>query len=317
MSTSSRRMFLKQAGAAAGLGAACSLAGSVPIAAASLEEKPPGLKYAMCNESFEDWPQDRVFRFIAECGYGGVEIAPFTIEKDVTDISADRRKQLRKQADAAEIEIVGLHWLLAKTKGLHLTSPDAAVRAKTTQYLVELARFCKDLGGSVMVFGSPQQRNLLEGVSREQGTKFATEVLRGAMPELARLGVVLALEPLSPRATNFMTTAAEAVELAKTVDSENCRLLLDCKAMQTEQKPIPELIRKYGSWLEHFHANDPNLRGPGMGDMDFTPVFQALRDIRFGGWVSVEVFDFSPGAEALARESIEYMKRIESQLSAS
>jgi sugar phosphate isomerase/epimerase len=313
MSTSSRRTFLAQGLAAAGLGAVSSLAGSLPTTAASNDE-PSRFKYAMCNEAFEDWPQHRVFQFIAQCGYGAVEIAPFTIDADVTNISADRRKQLRKQADAAGIQVAGLHWLLAKTKGLHLTSPDAAVRDKTRQYLVELARFCRDLGGTVMVFGSPQQRNLAEGVSREQGMKYATDVLRGAMPELARLGVVLALEPLSPRATNFMTNAAEAVELAEMVDSDACRLLLDCKAMNTEQTPIPQLIRKYGSWLEHFHANDPNLRGPGMGDMDFVPVFQALRDIRFTGWVSVEVFDFSPGPETLARESIQYMKRVETQL---
>jgi sugar phosphate isomerase/epimerase len=314
MSTSSRRVFLKQAGAAAGLGAVCSLTGSTPVAAAPDEDAPVRMKYAMCNESFEDWPQDRVFQFIGRCGYAAVEIAPFTIEKYVTEVSAERRKTLRRQADAAGIEIVALHWLLAKTEGLHLTSPDAAVREKTTQYLVELARFCKDLGGSIMVFGSPKQRNLMPGVSREEGLKFATEVLRGAMPKLAKLGVVLALEPLSPGATNFMRTAAEAVELAEMVDSPNCRLLLDCKAMVTEPTPIPDLIRKYASWLVHFHVNDPNLRGPGMGEMDFLPVFQALHDIRFDGWVSVEVFDFAPGPEALARESIQYMKRIESQL---
>ena len=126
-----------------------------------------------------------------------------------------------------------------------------------------------------MVFGSPKQRNLLPGVSREEGTKYAVEVLRTVMPALAELGVVLALEPLSPRTTNFMTTAAEAVEVAELVDSPNCRLLLDCLAMSSESTPIPDLIRRHGKWLVHFHANDRNSQGPGMGDLDFVPIFRA------------------------------------------
>ena len=45
-----------------------------------------------------------------------------------------------------------------------------------------------------------------------------------------------------------------------------------------------------------------------MGDLDFVPIFEALADIDYRGWVSVEVFDYSPGVEALASESIRYMQ---------
>jgi sugar phosphate isomerase/epimerase len=45
-----------------------------------------------------------------------------------------------------------------------------------------------------------------------------------------------------------------------------------------------------------------------MGDLDFIPIFQALADVDYRGWASVEVFDYEPGVEALARESIEYMQ---------
>jgi sugar phosphate isomerase/epimerase len=309
MVSSSRRRFLKQT--AGGLAGACALsvlnAGEPERASAS-----PGWKYSICNETFANWEQDKIFRFACECGYGGVEIAPFTIDPDVRKISAETRTQLRRQAEQAGVELVGLHWLLAKTEGFHLTSPDAAVRRDTVAYLGELGRFCRDLGGKVMVFGSPKQRNLLPGLSRAEGTKHAVEVLRALT--LAELGVILALEPLSPRTTNFLTTAAEAVELAEQVDSPNCRLLLDCLAMSTESVPAADLIRKHGSWLAHFHANDRNSQGPGMGDLDFAPIFRALRDVAYGGWVSVEVFDTSPGGEAIARRSIEYMRRVEAQV---
>jgi sugar phosphate isomerase/epimerase len=203
---------------------------------------------------------------------------------------------------------------LAKTEGLHLTSPDPEVRRKTTEYLGELAKFCSDLGGDVLVFGSPQQRNLLPGVSRDQAMEYAAEVYRGVLPVLEEKEILLALEPLGPKTTTFMVFAADTVELIEMVDSPFCRLILDCKAMVTESRPIPDLIRKYQKWLVHFHANDANLQGPGMGEVDFVPIFQALKDIKFRGWVSVEVFDYKPGAERLARESLEYMRKVEAKV---
>ncbi|MHC4177031.1 MAG: sugar phosphate isomerase/epimerase family protein [Planctomycetota bacterium] len=272
------------------------------------------MKFAICNETFQDWPFDKAFAFAAECGYTGIEIAPFTIADCATDISAAQRDQVRRQADAAGLEVVGLHWLLAKTEGLYLTSPDAEVRRKTADYFGHLARLCADFGGKVLVLGSPQQRNLLPGVGRDEAMQYAAEVLRAAVGVLEETGVVLAVEPLGPEEGDFLRVAAEAVELVEMVGAAQVRLHLDCKAMSTESLsteslPIAEIIRRHGAMLAHFHANDPNRQGPGFGQVDFVPILRALGQIDYRGWVSVEVFDYTPGIERLARESIEYMQR--------
>ena len=308
-----RRQLLKQAAGAAGLGAAMA---TVPWqqGRAADAKTPQGFKYAVCNETFENWPCERAFAYAAECGYQGIEIAPFTIANFVTDIPAKRRAEIRRQAERAKLDVVGLHWLLAKTTGLYVTTPDAEVRRRTAAYLGDLARFCAELGGKIMVLGSPKRRNLLPGVSRQQAMTYAAEVLSAAMPAMEKNGVILAIEPLGPADTNFILTAAEGVELMKMVNSPHCRLHLDCKAMATEPTPIPELIRKYRSEFVHFHANDPNLQGPGFGKLDFVPIFQALREISYRGWISVEVFDYAPGPERLARESIAYMRKCESKI---
>jgi sugar phosphate isomerase/epimerase len=266
------------------------------------------MKFAICNETFLDWPFERAFGFARDCGYTGIEIAPFTLHTDARQITPQRRAEVRRQAEEAGLDVVGLHWLLAKTEGLYLTTPDAAVRRGTAQYIEELARLCRDLGGSIMVFGSPMQRNLMPGVSHEEAMKYAAEVFQAAMPVLEDLDVTLALEPLGPAEGNFLLTADGGVRLAEMVGSPNCRLHLDCKAMSTEKGPIADILRRCSPWLVHFHANDPNRQGPGMGELDFMPILSALGEIDYRGWVSVEVFDYSPGPERLARESIEYLQ---------
>ncbi|MEX2176446.1 MAG: sugar phosphate isomerase/epimerase family protein [Pirellulaceae bacterium] len=274
------------------------------------------MKFAICNETFQDWPFEKAFSFAAELGYTGLEIAPFTINTSAYEISAQQRAEVRRQAEDAGLAIVCLHWLLAKTTGYYLTTPEASVRARTADYLAELARLCRDLGGQIMVLGSPLQRNLLPGVTHERALEFATDCLRRAMPALEACGVTLAVEPLGPQDGNFLLTAQQGVQLCEMVGSPHCRLHLDCKAMSSESRPIPQLLRENAKLLAHFHANDPNLRGPGMGELDFVPIFQALAEIDYRGWVSVEVFDYEPGVEALARESIDYMRECLAKLAA-
>ncbi len=307
MSPHTRRRFLART-AAAGLGATLAAARVKPISAVRAADRPEPVKLAICNETFQDWPFEKAFALAAECGYTGIEIAPFTVAEYVTAIAATRRTEIRRLAEKNRLEVVGLHWLLAKTQGLHLTSPDRAVRLKTAQYLGELARFCADLGGKLLVFGSPKQRSLLPGVGRQEAVRHAAEVFLAALPVLEKAGVTLALEPLTPAETDFVNTAAEAVEVIEKVGSPRCRLHLDCKAMSSEKTPIPDLLRKHRAALAHFHANDPNGQGPGFGRLDFVPILRTLREIGYGGWISVEVFDYSPGVERLARESIRYLR---------
>ncbi len=266
------------------------------------------MKFAICNETFQDWPFDKAFAFAHECGYTGIEFAPFTINKNVREILPEQRQQVRQQVESVGLQSIGLHWLLAFTEGYYLTSPDKETRTRTADYLAELARLCHDLGGEVLVLGSPQQRNLLPGISHSQALEYAADVIREAMPVFSELGTMLAVEPLSPQEGDFLLTADSGVELVKLVDSPNCRLHLDVKAMSSEGPPIDQIIRKHAEYMVHFHANDANLRGPGMGDIDFIPILQALHDVDYQGWVSVEVFDYDPGSESLARDSIQYLQ---------
>ena len=84
--------------------------------------------------------------------------------------------------------------------------------------------------------------------------------------------------------------------------------------MSSEAIPIEQVIRESRDWIAHFHANDPNLLGPGMGEVVFDPIFGALKEIAYDGWVSVEVFRYDPGIEAICEESMRYMREVEARV---
>ena len=276
------------------------------------------MKFAICQELFEDTDWAEQCRIIADVGYTGIEVAPFSISDDLASVPAATLSEMKNTASDCGLEIIGLHWLLAKTNGLYLTSPDADVRTATVDYLKLLADTCAALGGRVLVFGSPQQRNLLAGVTTEQAMDYAAEVFRAAMPTFQEHDVVLCMEPLTKKETDFINTCADAVSLMKIVDHPSFVLHQDVKAMLgAESDSVPELIHRHHDICGHFHVNDTNLLGPGMGETDYHPILKALLDVSYQGWVSVEVFDYSPGAEKIAKKSMDYLKQVLGDLEAS
>lgn len=276
------------------------------------------MKFALCNETFQSadaagkfqlWPVEEGFNAIADAGYGGVEIAPFTLAEHPRQISAARRKALRRSCEKLGLAVCGLHWLLVSPKGLHVAHLDPAIRQKTLGVLLDLVRLCSDLGGRVLVFGSPFQRSTLDGWDSAETWRRAAAAFQTVAEAAAKAGCVLALEPLTSAETNLMLSTAEGRRMVESVAHPACKLHLDVKAMSPSAEPVASQIKSSADLLTHFHANDANKRGPGFGNTDFVPILQALKEIQYDGWVSVEVFDYTPDPITIARESLAYLKR--------
>jgi sugar phosphate isomerase/epimerase len=267
------------------------------------------MKFAICNETYQGWSLEDTCRQVAETGYDGLEIAPFTLNEDPRDISEKDAEKVGKLVREHGLEVVGLHWLFVKPAWLHLTTDDPLLRKDTLAFGQHLARICSAMEGSVMVWGSPKQRDLQDGWEYEDASARAAEILRGIAEIAHEGGVTIAMEPLGRAETNFLNTAEETIRLIRQVDHPAIRLHLDVKAMSDEEKDIPSIIRESQSELAHFHANDPNLRGPGFGEVEFAPIAETLQEVGYDGFVSVEVFDYSPDPETIARESLSYLKK--------
>lgn len=267
------------------------------------------MKFALCNEMFQDRPMAEVCATAKRLGYDGIEIAPFTLAPSAELVATQQRKQVRQIIKDHGLETVGLHWLLLGPAGLHITTTDNKTWQKTKDYFSTLLDLCSDLGGRVMVLGSPKQRSITEGQTPQGAWKRAVDLLAGILDKARKLGVTVCIEPLSPAETNFINTAAEGMRMVRQINHPNFKIHLDVKAMCSEPTPVADVVRSVRAEdIGHFHVNDPNLYGPGMGDVDYGPIAKAIKDIGYDKWLSVEVFKYDPDPQTIAQKSIEYLR---------
>lgn len=273
---------------------------------------PVSYRFAICNELFQKTPFQDVCKEVRSLGYDGLEIAPFTLGDDPASLPKSERENIVRAMEGEGLQFVGLHWLLTAPPGLHITTRDELLRKRTWDYVYALIDLCADLAGSasrppVIVFGSPKQRSSTDGCTAKKAVDvFACELAQAA-PHAEARGVKLLIEPLSPTQTDVVNTLSEAVAMVKQIDSPAVATMFDSHNAVDERDPHPTLIREYGPYIRHVHVNELDGREPGMGDYDFAAILQALADVNYSGWVSVEAFDFSRDPRQIAARALNHL----------
>src|ERR1035441_7624195 len=273
-------------------------------------------RHSICNEAFDKWPFADACRAIRKAGYSGIEIAPFTLAATPGEITAAQRAEYRDIMGSEGLQFAGLHWLMVSPKGLHVTGPDAELRRRSWDHIRALIDLCADLGpDGVMVFGSPQQRKTTGGLTREQATRNFIDGLAGVAPQAAQRGVKVLVEALPAAQSDVVQTLAEAGAIVGGIGGPAIRTLFDVHNAIDEEDPHAALVDRYFEFIRHVHVNELDGRHCGAGGYDYKPVLEVLRRRGYTGWVSLEAFDFTTGAERLANESLRHLEQQIGQLS--
>ena len=269
------------------------------------------MKIALCNEVLAELPLARQCEVASALGYDGLEIAPFTLAEAPERITSAEAGAIRRTVESFGLRVTGLHWLLVKPAGLWLTGPDAALRARTLDVMRRLTALCAELGGSVLVHGSPKQRAVAPGESPQTALERLRDALAGIAEVAGAHGVTYCIEPLSKQETTLVNTIAAAAEMVQAIDHPHLRTMIDCSAAGSiEAMPVSDLIDRClpTGLIAHIQVNDPNRRAPGQGQMRFAPILAALERNRYAGVVSVEPFDYVPDGIGSAAFAIAYLR---------
>lgn len=285
-----------------------------PMAAAALA--PARFRLAVCSETFPSLSFGGLCETARRTGYTGLEIDPSGLGADPAALNANERRSIARHMSLNGLEYCGLHSFLKAPSGLHLTAPDVAVRKRTWDYFARMIDLAADLGPApaLMVLGSSKQRQAVDGATPGDAIQRLTEGLAKVAPRAAQRKVTILVEPLAPHLCNVINTMDEAVAVVAQVNSPAVQSMFDTHNTTAEKAPLPDVIRKHFARIKHVHLNELDGRYPGAGNFAFGPVLQTLRDLGYRGWLSVEVFDFKPSGEIVARLAADHVRNVEAGL---
>jgi D-psicose/D-tagatose/L-ribulose 3-epimerase len=270
----------------------------------------------MCNEAFEKHSFGYTCGALRQAGYTGIEIAPFTLGESPHAVTQDQRRDYRRSIADSGLTFVGLHWLMVGPKDLHVTAPDPAVRARGWGHIRDLVDLSADLGpGGVLVFGSPKQRCTTGGISREEATRNFVDGLASVAPHAASRSVTILVEALPIDQCDVVQSLEEAVGIVQEIGSPAVRTMFDVHNAVFETTPHADLVDRYFDLIRHVHVNELDGSHCGAGNYDYKPVFEVLRRRGYAGWISLEAFDFTAGAENIANGSLRHLEKEIAQLS--
>ncbi len=210
-------------------------------------------------------------------------------------------------------------------QGLSVISDDPSVRQKTRVHLEDCIKTTAEVGAQIIAGPLYSPVGYLPGRRRTADEwKWAVECYQSLGPVLARHNVTIAIEPLNRFETYFLNTAADAVALCDQINHPNVGILFDTFHANIEEKNIGQAYRTVARHLKHVHTCENDRGIPGSGHVEWKDVFQALRDIRYDGWLTIESFgfalgelsaaasiwrDIAPTPESIAFEGVKFLKQ--------
>ncbi len=252
---------------------------------------------------------------VKEKGFDGVELPLFRPADFLTT-------EIRQGLEANGLECTICSVLVS---GFSLISDDAEVRTRTIAHMKDCVRTASDVGAKIIAGPLYSPVGFLPGRRRTPDEwKWAIEGYQALGDTLVANNVTLAIEPLNRFETFFLNTAADSVALCDAVNHPNVGILFDTFHANIEEKDIAAGYRTVAKHLKHVHTCENDRGIPGSGHVEWPAVFQALRDIQYDGWLTIESFGFALGdlssaaaiwrdieatPESIAFEGVKFLKQ--------
>lgn len=214
---------------------------------------------------------------IAGMGYSHLEIQGAPESYDIETV--------KKQLDTFGIQCWGSVTLMLEER--NMLAKDKSQRQMSVQYVLDLAKMVKELGGSVISLVPATVGKIIPDARPEEEWEWAVEGIKEVYAYTEANGLKIGIEPINRFETYFINRGAQALALAEAV-GPNCGVCLDTFHMNIEEEDMFATIKNVGDRLVNFHVADNNRMAPGMGHLDWSRLMTTLKEINYDDVLSVE-----------------------------
>lgn len=171
--------------------------------------------------------------------------------------------------------------------GMKLVGPDVNEEAILSYVRGVFAR-CNRAGIDLIIWGSGGARRVPDGYDAGKARQQFISIARQVSEVAKEYRIRLALENLNSTETNFINTAADALQVVKEVNHPNFRLCVDIYHMLMENEP-PAIIESTKRYLIHCDIAEREGRAaPGVHGQDFVPYLRALNKVKYRKLIVME-----------------------------
>ena len=280
------------------------------------------MKYAFNTWAYSSFPAwlpaytlDEAIRRLAGIGYDGVEIGCAAPHAWPAYLSAERRRELRGLLDSSALEVVSLLATPGGGPGFNPASPYVEERDATVKYYQEVTDLASELGARTVIYIAGWQ---IFGTTRQEAWSRSRDCLDRIAAYAGQKDITIVVEPTAA-ATNLIETADDAIELMRSVEHSNVKLMFDTLHALYRNEIPADYARAMGKDLVHIHVSDKNRVLPGEGQVDWVGLLQVLQESDFDGFITMEVgLDArSADPDRVARTALAYLKDVETKVNAS
>jgi len=263
-------------------------------------------RFALSNLA---WPMDDegALETLAEAGLNGVEVA---LTRIAPWEALDRQALVtyRNQLESHGLAAPSLQALLFGVEGVSLLGDEDAFE-RMVVHLSRVARCGEQLGAKIAVFGSPRQRSR-GALSHEDAFELGASRFLRLAQTMNEAGMALGMEPVPKHyGGDFLTTADAVLAMVQAVNHPGLRQHLDTGCVLLGGGDIRQAIRDGADALGHFHIAEPDLVGFDAPQADHAGAAQALAEINYQGWLSIEMLQAKDGATAAALSALDFAQR--------
>lgn len=257
--------------------------------------------------SFPSWlpayPLEDTIKRLARIGYDGIEIGAWSPHAFPETTSAARRAEIRRVLDG---EGIALSSMLPAPPGNNVCSPIPEEREYAIRQYKLIADLCAEWGGKTLLFIPGW---VVFGTTAKQAWEWSVAALIEVADHAAQYGITLAIEPTSYD-SNLVDTADHAIALMEAANRPNVKLMFDTFHVLYRREVLSDYAYRMGNDLAHIHISEENRMPPGHGRGDFESLFDALKEIDYDGYVTLEIGFDHRGIEPdwFAKEAYRYLK---------